>query len=241
MTSASDDMDQTGKKHKGKTAADVVSEAPISFDLSDAVVGVTDGSSPEAESIGALRTHLVAQHIQDGRRALAICAPSAGSGCSFVAVNLAVALSQGGVRTLLIDADMRSPEIHHMIVPSRRMPGLVQCLSDDAVPFGDAIMENVLPSLSIIYSGGYAENAQELLAGPRFATLINLCMREYDVTIVDTPPANSSADARRIASIVHYALVVARKDSTFVSDIKTLIDDLKSDRAHIVGTVLNAA
>lgn len=239
MTSASDDMDQMDTKPKGK--ADGAADTPISFNLSEAVVGVTEGSSPEAESIGALRTHLVAQHIQDGRRALAICAPSTGSGCSFVAVNLAVALSQGGVRTLLIDADMRNPEIHNMIVPSRRMPGLVHCLSDDALPFGDAIMENVLPSLSIIYSGGFAENAQELLAGPRFATLIDLCMREYDVTIVDTPPANSSADARRIASIVRYALIVARKDATFVSDIKTLIEDLKSDRAHIVGTVLNAA
>ncbi len=64
-----------------------------------------------SESLRALRTHVMARHVSEGHRALAVCAASKGSGCTFVAANLAAALSQIGVNTLLLDADLRSPGV----------------------------------------------------------------------------------------------------------------------------------
>jgi Mrp family chromosome partitioning ATPase len=100
---------------------------------------------------------------------------------------------------------------------------------------------DVLPFLSILYAGQPASNAQELLAGDRFRALMNFCLREYDVTIVDTPPANSSSDARRIAGLIGYALIVASRDRTMVKDVQVLISQLQADRAAVVGTVMNRA
>ena len=82
-------------------------------------------------------------------------------------------------------------------------------------------------------------NPQELLASKAMNELLDTCLRDYDVTIVDTPPGNSSADARRIAMAVRYAMLVAKKDDSFVGDVKKLADELTSDRATVIGTFLN--
>ncbi len=79
-----------------------------------ALVTLSSQASETAEAIRGLRTHIMARHVREGHRALAICAASEGVGCSFVAANLAVSLSQIGVNTLLIDANMRKPSIATM-------------------------------------------------------------------------------------------------------------------------------
>jgi capsular exopolysaccharide synthesis family protein len=203
------------------------------------MVSVNGASGRQAEAIRTLRTHVMARHINQGRRALAICGPTAGVGCSFMAANLAVALSQIGVKTLLIDADLRRPSLDSLIRPAREPMGLTHCLSALDAPFSDSIAADVLPNLAMIFAGRTPANAQELLAGERFRALMNFCLREFDATIVDTPPANTSSDSRRISSVVGYSLIVASKDKTVVRDVQVLSSELKADRAVVIGSVLN--
>lgn len=209
--------------------------------ISSDVVLITDPAGARAEAIRALRTHIIAQHVHGGRRALAICAPGAGVGCTFLAVNLAVALSQAGVKTMLIDADMRHPGVDNFIAPSNPGLGLQQYLASSEVSFAEAVEADVLSNLSVLHSGGVASNPQELLAGERFQELADVCLRDFEATIVDTPPASTCADARRISNVIGYSLVVARRDKTFVNDVKTLVSQLRDDHARVVGTVLNDA
>jgi capsular exopolysaccharide synthesis family protein len=210
-------------------------EAKISPDI----VTMSEPRGERAEAVRALRTHVMAQHVSQGRRAIAICAPSAKVGCTFVATNLAVALSQIGVKTLLIDADLRQPGVDRMIQPARPMPGLGQALSSADVRISECILPDVMPDLSVMFSGGAMANPQELLAGDRFQDLMEYCLREYDVTILDTPPANTCSDARRISTVVGYSVVVARCNKTFADDVKTLVAQLQDDHARVIGTVLN--
>ena len=211
------------------------------YGFAPSIVALLSEAGPQAEAIRGLRTHIMARHLNQGRRALAVCAPSVGVGCSFIAANLAVGLSQIGVKTLLIDGDLHRPAIDRMIRPPNAPGGLVKALTSVDLAFQDSINPNVLPNLSIMYAGKAAANPQELLAGERFQTLMNYCLREYEVTIVDTPPANTSSDARRIGSVVGYSLIVAAKNSSFVKDIRTLSGQLKADHAAVIGTVLNRA
>lgn len=204
------------------------------------LVTLSDPLSPGAEAIRALRTHVLTQHIQAGRRGLAVCAASVDVGCTFVAANLAVALAQIGLKTLLIDGDLRAPGVHKLIPPKSNTLGLAGCLAAKTGRAGDFVEADVLPNLSVLYAGEGALNAQELLARERFETVVNQCLRDYDVTIVDTPPANTSADARRISNLIGYALVVARRNKSLVSDVKTLVEQLVDDHATVIGTVMNA-
>jgi capsular exopolysaccharide synthesis family protein len=194
--------------------------------------------SAGAEQIRALRTHMVAQHIEAGRRALAVCAASYDVGCTFVAANLAVATAQIGLKTLLIDADLREPMIQKVLPPRMEGPGLSHCLAGPGGSVGDFIDDDVLPNLSVLHAGTPAFNAQELLAREWFQDVMTYCLREYDFTVVDTPPANTSADARRISNVVGYSLIVARRDQSVVADVRTLAEQLLDDNVNVVGTLL---
>jgi Mrp family chromosome partitioning ATPase len=68
---------------------------------------------------------------------------------------------------------------------------------------------------------------------------MNSCFRDYDMTIVDTAPARSSSDCLLVANGVGFALLVARKNKSFVSDLRTLSRQIRAERAEVIGTVLN--
>lgn len=208
---------------------------------SNRIVVLSDPQGPRAEAIWALRTHLLAQHVKQGRRGLAICGPSRDVGCSFVAANLAVAMSQIGINTLLIDADLRSPGLQDLLPYPNMGGGLQGYLASSYQAPDEAIELDVLPNLSMIYAGAAAANPQDLLGGDRFKALMSYCLREFDLTIVDTPAANTSSDVRRIASLVGYGMIVARKNRSLVHDVRALVDELQGDQAGVIGSVLNEA
>jgi capsular exopolysaccharide synthesis family protein len=211
----------------------------LSYRLSPDLVTLTDSRPFEAEAIRTMRTHIMARHVEDGRRGLAMCAATENVGCTSMAVNLAVSLGQIGVKTLLIDGDLRTPSVQAMIEPTAPTQGLIQCLtSSDQHPY-DLIHTEVLPNLSILFSGGVAENAQELLSSERFKSLVDGCLRDFEFTIVDTPPTNHCADARRICSVIGYSVIVAKRHVTYFTDVGVLAAQLEEDGAKVVGAVLN--
>lgn len=209
----------------------------IRYGFSPEVVMLSEPKGIRAEALRALRTHIMAQHVEDGRRGLAVCAASAGVGATFVAVNLAIAVAQIGVKVLLIDGDLRRGRVDKFVQPSRPVLGLRDYL--EGADFGITVQPDVIENLSLMFAGGTPENAQELLSTDRFAELIDRCLRDFDLTLIATPPANLCADARRISTVVGYSLIVAKRHESFVQDIKALSNQLIEDRAHVVGTVMN--
>jgi protein-tyrosine kinase len=203
-------------------------------------VMVSDPDGAAAESIRALRTSIQSQHLRAGRRALTICGPAPEVGCTFIAVNLAIALSQIGIKTLLVDGDLRNPSIHTYFDPSLSGAGLYECLKSPSALVADYTNEDVLPKLDVLMAGEPDSTAHELLSSDHFSEIVNVCVRDYDITIIDTPPANSCADGLRIGTVTGFSLVVTRKNRTLVSDVRVLIDQLKKERVQTIGTVLNS-
>jgi capsular exopolysaccharide synthesis family protein len=215
----------------------------VKLDL-DVLVALSRPSEGSAEAIRALRTHIMAQHVEAGHRALAICTASSGVGGTYVAANLAVALSQIGVNTLLIDGNMREPTLDNIFKLPAPREGLQQCLSmpdTGYAEYGGYIEADILPNLSVMFAGGPTTHAQELLASERFKHLMDACLRDFDATIIDTPPANVCSDVSRIANVVSYGLVVARSNKSYINDVKLLADQLKAGKTQVIGTVLNDA
>ena len=224
-------------------AANLVGDAKFEergYSFSPNLVTLAAPLSAGAEAIRALRTHILSQHVHAGRRALAVCGASGGVGCSFVAANLAVALAQIGIKTLLVDADLREPSIDKFIIPPAPPQGLAACLAAPGSQASDYIDEQLLPNLSVMYAGAATPSAQELLGRDWFEEVMNLCLREYEITIIDTPPANTCSDARRVSDIAGYSLIVARRNKSLVADLKTLVDQLTDDGVTVVGAIMNA-
>lgn len=202
-------------------------------------VMVREPQSIEAEAIRVLRTRLVAQHLREGRRSLAVCSAAADVGCTYVTLNLAVAMAQAGVRTVVVDANLRDPMIADLCGLPLEMPGLADYLATDSMTLAEIVDTGLMPNLSAIGAGEIPSNPQELLSGARFRGLVDQLLREYDLTIFDTAPANVCSDGQRVATMAGFSLIVSRKHRSYVADVKTLAKQLRADRSVVVGSILN--
>lgn len=208
-------------------------------EVSDELVVVHDERSLRSESIRLLRTQIIAQHIRSGRRGLAFVSAVDNSGCSYLVANLAASLSQVGIKTLLIDANMRNPRIDQFFGLDPMAPGLSSFLSLQVARPERVVHANVLPSLSVMTAGPPVARPQELLSGSRFRDGTNTLLREYDLVLFDTPASNANADALTIGAAAGYALIVARRNYSYFNDVTTIIDQLAAARCPVIGSVLN--
>jgi chain length determinant protein tyrosine kinase EpsG len=193
-----------------------------------------------AEELRALRTQLLIRWAggEVNQRVLAMVSAGNGEGRSYVTANLAVAFSQLGERTLLIDADMRRPRQHQIFNVANRI-GLSAVLSNRAN--GEAVVPIMeFGRLSLLPAGAPPPNPQELLSRARFSMLLHDLRSQYDVILIDTPPAALYADAQTVAFRAGNAIVLARKDHTRVADTKGVIRALSDAGANVIGTVFNA-
>jgi chain length determinant protein tyrosine kinase EpsG len=195
---------------------------------------------PCAEELRALRTQLSLRWSRAGlrQRALAIVSPGAGEGRSYVAANLAVAFSQLGERTLLIDADLRTPRQHRIFnVPDRI--GLAAVLSSRA-DRGAVAPVPEFERLSLLPAGAPPPNPQELLSRPVLDVFLQEMWAEFDVILFDTPPAKLCADALNVAFRAGNAMLLTRRDHTRLADATSVMCELGEIGIRVVGSVFNA-
>lgn len=207
--------------------------------LSSELVVANVPFSPIAESFRSLRAQLIDTVFQaNGKRsALAIISPNEGDGKSFFAANLAIAFSQLGSRTLLIDADLRTPR-QQDIFNIATTAGLSSVLSGRSEINVSRPAED-LPNLYVLTVGTTPPNPLELCQRPVLPRLMQDVFNTFDYVIVDTPAASHGADARVIAAACGAALAVGRKNSTSMGDMKKLVDALPNSQVQFAGAVFN--
>jgi len=207
--------------------------------LSHELVAAYKPFSPVVEQLRALRSQLMLRWFdaEAERKALAILSPGNGEGRSFIAANLAIVFSQLGERTLLIDANLRTPRQHELFKLGNHA-GLSDMLAGRIGPEAVVRVPSLL-GLSVLPAGAEPPNPQELLGRPAFIELLQSISRDFDIVIIDTPAANEYADAKTIAVRAGAALMLARKNQSSTTDIAELTRSLQQSGAILVGSVLN--
>jgi chain length determinant protein tyrosine kinase EpsG len=212
---------------------------PGSESVSRELVVAYDPFHPRAEELRALRTQLLMRWSKAGvaHKMLAITSSGRGEGRSYVAANLAVAFSQLGERTLLVDADLREPRQHRIFnIPDR--VGLTAVLSGRA-DRGAVTPTREFGRLSLLPAGVPPPNPQELLSRPALGAFLREMGSEFDVILFDTPPARFYADALNVAFRAGNAMLLVRKNHTRLADTTGLVRELSDTGVRVVGTVLN--
>jgi len=207
--------------------------------LSHELVAAYKPFSPVVEQLRALRSQLMLRWFdaEAQRKALAIVSPGAGEGRSFIAANLAIVFSQLGERTLLIDADLRTPRQHELFKLGNNA-GLSGLLAGRANAEAVVRVPSLL-GLSVLPAGAIPPNPQELLGRPAFIETLLTVSRDFDVVIIDTPAASEYADAQTIAVRAGAALMLARKNRSSLPVMTQLASSLQQSGATLVGSVLN--
>lgn len=178
------------------------------------------------------------------RKALAVVSLGRREGRTHIAANLALALAQFGRRTLLVDADLRRPRLHHLFNIDHA-PGLSGLLADNGRENGHppgrrAIVPlRAYPELDVLPAGLVLDNPLNLLNRQRFAELVAQASTEYDAVIFDTPAACSGVDAKIIATRAGGTMVIARSDQTLRGPFAEMVKILRRAGCTLLGSVLN--
>lgn len=215
-------------------------------------------SSPVFEAYRILRTNIqneVFKKQEIKGKVLLISSSGPEEGKSITISNLAIAMAQGNLRTLLIDADMRRSVIHTIFGLKNREPGLSNVLRERLEPegairsFADILMGGLgfdealklpgLDNLNILTSGSSVSQPSELLGSPEMGKLLEDLRAKFDIILIDTPPVMAVADPAILASKVDAAILVYRVGKTARSVLARTKMQLTDSGASVKGIVLN--
>ena len=189
------------------------------------------------EAVRTLRNSILLGDFDRNLRSLLITSSNASEGKSTGASHLALAHAEQHKRTLLIDGDLRRPSLHKRFGISGQK-GLVNVL--EGTSDWKELLQKVdgYPDLDLLPAGPPSLCAPELM-GRGIGRIIEEATAEYDLVILDGPPAIGFAEPLTMAAAVDGVIVVARAGQTQQKAVASLLNTLKRLRVNVVGVVLN--
>lgn len=203
----------------------------------DCLVMAHDPCDSRCESIRALRTELMLRREPSGRAdVVALLSPCAGEGRTLLAAELAIAFAQTGRPTLLVDADLRRPQLH-LLFGSDNRDGLMQAIESGEMPKLRAVRG--LPTMALLTAGAALNDPLELLSSRTFATMIDDWRDNFEFVVIDTAPITQFADGLAVASLVGRVLVMSRAQHTPDKQMQDMLRRLAATRSEILGAVIS--
>ena len=194
-------------------------------------------SHPHSEKIRLLRTELLLRHEEnDAANIFAVLSPCPAEGRSQLAAELAIAFSQLGRPTLLVDADLRHPQ-QHILFNADNTLGLSQVLEREQAPHFQTV--EGLPALLLLTAGPLPSNPLELLSDRRFEIMVSEWQQDFQFVVMDTPPVGRYADGLAVATIIGRVLSLCRAKHTPYKDTLDMMRRLAATRSRILGAVIN--
>jgi succinoglycan biosynthesis transport protein ExoP len=196
-----------------------------------------DTRSPFTAAFRAIHTALRLGTAAQSPRSVAISSALPEEGKTTVSICLARSAALAGLRVLLIDCDVRHPAATRALA-AHVSTGLVQVLRGDA-PLKDALLRDTPSGAWVLgHSSAGGENADDLIASPAMAALLDTLAPDFDLVVLDTPPALALDEARGVAAMADCVLLVARWRKTPVASARIALEQLRRAGAEVTGAVL---
>jgi succinoglycan biosynthesis transport protein ExoP len=207
-----------------------------------------------AESFRSLRMNIQFNALGKNIKSIVMTSATAEEGKTTVAANLAIAMAQGGLRTLLLDTDLRKPTVYR-IFGLDATPGLTDVLLSNYdiseairtitdIMMGKMSMDRVMlipgiDNLHIMTCGTIPSNPAELMQSEKFKDFIENIHDQYDIILMDAPPLVSTADALVLAIEADGVILTYRVGKVARGILKRVKTQLEQVNATIIGVVLN--
>jgi len=211
-------------------------EFPESSERPELVV-INLPTSPQAEALKLTATN-IEYSTTPAPKIIAITSSGPGEGKTFIAANIALSYAQNGVKTLLLDFDMRKPRIEKVLGIERINVGVSNHILKD-VPL-DRIITKYQENLDIIPVGPIPPNPTALLASKKLEELVATLRTMYDRIVIDLPPILAAADALIVSKLVDGLVLVIRAGKTQKSSLKVAFENIVTSSSKLLGSVINA-
>jgi len=203
----------------------------------DGVFVTNQPRSPISEAFRSMRTSLEFYSIDKPLQVLAISSAEPEEGKTTIAANLAVTLAKGENRVLLLDADMRRPNVHKRLGISNRV-GLSDLIRGRMSLHEVTQLSKEIKNLHVITSGSLPPNPSDLVTSQKMASIIEILRTRYDMVVIDTPPAIVS-DAQILSTKSDGVIFVIRPGKTRTIAVKTPLEEFTRVGANVIGVVMN--
>lgn len=191
-----------------------------------------------AESFRSLRVMTTLLGPESERRVFLLTSALPSEGKTFCSANFAISLAQQGLRTLIIDADLRKPRVSMALFGENRKPGLTELLVGKH-PIQEVCHRAETENLYVIPAGEKSPNPAELLAGKQFPLILEQALKHFDRVIIDTAPVIAVSDTLLLLPYVQTVMLVVKWSSTPKQVIQRAIGMLRGAGKIPSGIVLN--
>ena len=201
------------------------------------IVTQYDPKSPISEAYRALRTNFQFATIKQKPKTLMVTSAVPGEGKTTTAVNMAVTMADRGIRVLLVDTDLRRPNVHRFL-KMERGPGLADILRE-SLDYQTVMRKTRVENLWTVSSGRVPPNPSELIASDRMQQLMARLGKDFDLVVCDAPSILVVTDPVLLATHVDTVVLVVSVDNARRETIQRAVKLLDSANANIAGVVLN--
>jgi succinoglycan biosynthesis transport protein ExoP len=198
-----------------------------------------DYGSQMSESIRQLKTIILLSDLENPPKILLITSPNPGEGKTTVAVNLACSLAFQGRKVLLVDADLRRPQLHK-VFQKPVSPGLSDFLQEICSP-SQIIHATELPSLFIIPAGRRSHVPAEIIGSQDMSVYLKKIGEHFDHVILDSPPILGCTEGLILSASADGVVLVVRHLSTSIEAGRLAQQFLQKVKAPLIGSVINYA
>jgi succinoglycan biosynthesis transport protein ExoP len=200
---------------------------------------LTQPKSQFAEAFRSLRTSLLLSTAGHPPKFIVLTSATPSEGKTTAASNLAAILAQRDTRVLLIDGDLRRPNIHHRFGLNGKI-GLTTVLTG-ATKLEETVQGvPEIPNLDILPSGPVPPFPTEMLSSGAMDAILRRCGEIYDYVVIDSPPILSVTDGVILARQADAVVLVVRHGKSSKHVVRRARDILLRSGAGITGIVLNA-
>lgn len=206
--------------------------------LSESLVPFLDSTSPITEQYRSLRTRLLSQNPNHEHRVIAITSAVPKEGKSVTTLNLACVLAEiRHLRVLVVDGDFRRSSLAHML-HQPTTPGLADVLSGDA-HYQQVQRSTPVSNLSFIPAGdSRRQTSAQLLTETAVQDVFQRMRRDFDYTLVDTPPATTVTDVGILGPFVCGVILVVRLHRTYEAAARRAVRLLQVNNVPILGSLI---
>ena len=201
------------------------------------LVSVHSSKSVASESFRGVRTSILFSSIEARPRVILVASAGPREGKTVCTSNLAITMAQTGSRVVILDSDMRRPEIHKLF-NTRRNKGMSSVLAGSSA-LRDVIVPTDIENLDLIPCGPIPPNPSEMLGSQNMLHLIEALKKKYARIVIDSAPITAVTDAVVLSHAADSVLMVIRAADTPRQMVQNCIAKLKAVNANILGAVLN--
>jgi len=206
-------------------------------DTSSELITFNYPKSTASESYRGIRTNILFSSAESAPQIILITSAGPQEGKSITTANLAVTMAQADSKVIILDCDMRRPQIHKIFGIGKEQ-GISSLLVGTSDAEG-AIIHTRIPNLDLIPSGPIPPNPSELLGSTRMTTLLNALRKDYAHILIDSPPSAAVTDAVLLSKSVDGVILVISAGHTARELVKNSIAQFGAVGASILGAVLN--